>query len=305
MHKPYYSFNQFLQEKIGTRVHKLSLNAGFLCPNLDGTKSTKGCIFCNNKAFSYFAKNEPPALEEQIERVAQFAKYRFKAKKFIAYFQSFTNTYAEILALEKQYSIIKKFPDIVGLSISTRPDCIDKEKLDLIEGFAKDYMVWLELGLQSIHNKSLNFLNRNHTFQDFLAALDLIKGRNILVAAHIILGIPGESKDDMLFTAKVLSKLPLSGLKFHCLHVVKDTPLQELYAQSDIKLLSRDEYVEILVSFLEYIGPECVILRLISEADREFLIAPLWINQRTKVLGKIEEEFLRRGSHQASRYLKT
>jgi len=302
MTRYYYSFNQHLREKFGERIHRISLNAGFGCPNIDGTLSTEGCIFCNNKAFSHFAKKTIP-LEEQIIQSMAYARARFGARKFIAYFQSFTNTYGDVDFLKKQYFCVRKFDNIVGLSISTRPDCIDEEKLDLIESFAKDYVLYIEYGFQTIHEKSLKFINRNHTFRDFQKAIELtIKRNNINIAAHVILGLPGEEKIDMLTTAQTISKLPLWGVKFHCLHVVKDTTLEGMYKKGKIKLLSEDEYVDILVSFLEIIPKEWVILRLVSDADRDLLIAPLWVNEKQKILKKIEEEFKRRNTFQGRLY---
>ena len=300
--KYYYSFNEFLQEKFGCRVHRLSLNAGFLCPNLDGTLSFDGCVFCNNKAFSHFTKENISSIEEQIRLSMEYSSKRFKAKKFIAYFQSFTNTYSNPAILKQRYDIIRKFPDIVGLSISTRPDCIDKEKLDLIESYTDDYMVWIEYGLQTVHSEGLKSIRRNHDFSDFEKAVELTRRRKgINIACHVILGLWTETKDDMLSTAEKISAMPLSGLKFHCLHVLKDTFLQKLHQKEELKFLSEDEYVDILVSFLELIPKEFVVLRVISGADREFLIAPLWINDKQRLLNKIRDEFIRRASFQGSR----
>ena len=278
MNRLYYSFSQFLKERFGCRVHRLSLHAGFSCPNIDGTLDSCGCIFCNNASFSHFVDKKNISLEEQISSSMEFARRRFKAKKFIAYFQSFSGTYDTPEALEKAYGVIKKFKDIVGLSISTRPDTIDNDKLDVIESFTKDYMVWIEYGLQTVHNKSLSFLKRNHTFEDFLKAIELTKNRNILIAAHLILGLPTESKQDMLITAKKIQSLPISGVKFHCLHVVKDTGLVPLYNKGNISLLSLNQYVDILCDFLENIAEDVVILRVISDAHPKHLLAPLWIN---------------------------
>ncbi len=296
----YYSFNQFLREKFGCKVWKLSLNAEFSCPNRDGTLSREGCVFCNNKAFSYFVK-EPAPLKKQILHSMEYARRRFKAKKFIAYFQSFTNTYGEIEELKKRYEVIREFPEIVGLSISTRPDCVDKEKLKLIQSYTKNYMVWIEYGLGSIHNKSLALLNRNHTFEDFLKAVELTKNRDIFIGVHIILGIPTETRKDILNTAKVLSRLPLWGVKFHCLHVVKDTKLEKLYNQAQVGVLSWREYVGLLCDFLELIPSEWVILRLVSEACPDYLVAPQWLNQKQFILREIEKELIRRNSWQGKR----
>ncbi len=300
----YYSFNNFLKDKFKCRVHKLSLNAGFTCPNLDGTKDNKGCIFCDNKAFSPYlgSSKKEFSLEEQIRTAMDYSRKRFKAKKFIAYFQSYTNTYADKKVLEKKFSIIKKFPDIVGLSISTRPDCIDKEKLDLIEGFSQDYMVWLEYGLQTADDKGLKYLNRNHTYRDFVKAVELTRDRNIFIGTHLILGIPGQTPKDMLSTAKTISTLPISGVKFHCLHVVRDTPLEPLYKDKEVSLMSESEYIKIIVQFLELIPSYWVILRLISTADRDCLIAPNWINRKQEVIKGIEDELVKKGSYQGKFY---
>ncbi|MBU1121958.1 MAG: TIGR01212 family radical SAM protein [Candidatus Omnitrophota bacterium] len=298
MKERYCSFNRYLQDKFGVRVHRISVNAGFGCPNFDGTKSREGCIFCNNKAFSHYTNLKGVSLEEQITQGMKYARNRFKAKKFILYFQSFSNTYADISTLREKYSYIKKFDDIVGLAISTRPDCIDKEKLDMIEGFCSDYEVYLEYGLGSVGDKTLELINRNHLFIDFVKAVELTTKYNINIGVHLILGLPGEKIDDMFETARILSKMPLWGVKFHCLHVVKDTGLEKLYNNREIELLSQDEYVNILVRALEIIPDNWVILRLVSDADRSQLIAPLWINNKQEVLRKIEAELVKRNSCQ-------
>lgn len=303
MGKRFYSFNRYLREKFGERVHRLSLNAGFGCPNIDGTLSDKGCIFCNNKAFSYFAKDSPLPLEEQIIQAMAYAGKRFKAKKFIAYFQSFSGTYGNIDFLKRQYSSVRKFNDIVGIAISTRPDCMDEEKLDLIESFSKDYSVYIEYGLQTVNDKILKLINRNHTFNDFRKTVGLTARRkDIHIAAHVILGLPGETRDDMLETARQLTSMPLWGIKFHCLHVVGNTPLEEMYRNDEVKLISEDEYIDILISFLEIIPEEWVILRLVSDADRDLLTAPLWINEKQRILRKIEEELEKRKTHQGIKW---
>jgi uncharacterized protein len=299
MEKHYYSYSRYLYQIFGVRVHKLSLNANFNCPNLDGTLSSRGCSFCNNKAFSHYAGQIKP-IKQQIEESIEFAKKRYKAKKFIAYFQSFTNTYANIQALNQKYNQIRGFKDIVGLSVSTRPDCISKEKLDLLAEFSKDYKVYIEYGLQSIHNETLKKINRKHNFAAFKQALELTKNyKNIHPAAHIILGLPGETKQDMLETAKTLAKMPLWGLKIHCLHVVKDTTLAKQYKNDKVKLLDKGQYLDILIDFLRLTPKDFVILRLVSDANPSQLIAPKWINQKSKILQeldkRLEEEGIRQG----------
>ncbi|UCD15268.1 MAG: TIGR01212 family radical SAM protein [Candidatus Omnitrophota bacterium] len=305
MKQRYYSFSSYLRERFGERVHRISINAGFSCPNLDGTKDSGGCIFCNNKAFSYFANLEGFSLEEQIAAGIEYGRRRFKAKKFILYFQSFSNTYGDINFLKEKYSCIKKFDNIVGLAVSTRPDCIDEEKLNVIERFKEDYEVYVEYGLGSVHNKTLGLINRNHKFADFQKAVALTQEYGINTGAHLILGLPGETASDMFATMRILSKMPLWGVKFHCLHVVKDTHLEQMYRNNEIKLLSEDEYVNILVRALELIPKNWVILRLVSDADRNLLVAPFWLNDKHRILKKIEEEFNKRKSYQGLRYEST
>ena len=301
MDEYFYSFNRYLRDKFGQRVHRISLDAGFNCPNTDGTISNQGCIFCNNKAFSYFSRLSSLSLEEQIIQAKEYARERFKVRKFIVYFQSNSNTHGDISFLKKQYDVIRKFDDIVGIAISTRPDCIDEEKLSLIEDFTKDYEVYIEYGLQTIHDKALKVINRGHTFADFQRAVELTSARdNINIGVHVILGLLEETKPDMLATARVLAKMPIWGVKFHALHIVKDTLLADMYRQANLKLLSLDEYADILVSFLELLPRDQVILRLVSDAHRDLLVAPSWVNDKEKALKRIEDEFKKRQTHQGA-----
>jgi hypothetical protein len=291
MKKHYYSYNQYLRKTFGVRVHRLSLDAGFSCPNLDGKLSSQGCAFCNNKAFSRYTENKIKPIKQQIAESIQFARRRYRAKKFIAYFQSFTNTYANIQTLEKKYNQIKGFADIAGIAVSTRPDCIDKKKLDLLDKFSKDYQVYIEYGLQSVHDKTLEKINRKHNFKAFKDALKLtMQYKNIYPAAQIILGLPGESKEDMLETAKTLAKMPLWGLKIHCLHIVKNTTLSKQYHKNKVKLLTKNRYLDILIDFLRLTPKDFVMLRLVSDANPKQLIAPKWLNQKSKVLQELDKK---------------
>ncbi|KJJ85693.1 radical SAM protein, family [Candidatus Omnitrophus magneticus] len=279
----YYSFNDYLKQKFHTRVHRLSLNAGFSCPNRDGALDNKGCIYCNENAFSHFHGETIPSIETQIEKSMTFARERFNAKKFIAYFQNGSNTYASIETLKKTYDIIKKFPDIAGLYISTRPDCVEEEKLNLIKTYTKDYDVWIEYGLQTFHNKTLELINRRHTPEQSISAIKTTAEKGIKVAVHIILGLPGETTYDMLKTGEEISKLPISGIKFHVMHVVKNTALEKMYFQGKIKLLELNEYANILATFINLLRENTVIMRLVSTAKMDTLIAPEWINQKHAV----------------------
>jgi len=301
MEQYYYSFNDYLREKYGKRVQRLSLNAHFTCPTRDGKIDTEGCIYCNEKGFSPLVGTRL-SLEKQVENAIDFAKRRYKAERFIAYFQNATNTYAPHSKLKKAYDIVKHFPDIVGLYISTRPDCIDEKKLDLIESYSSDYDVWVEYGLQSVHDRTLKFINRRHTFHNFVEAVDMTANRNIKVGAHVILGLPGETREDMLKTAQKLADLPVAGIKLHVLHVLKETMLEKYYNKGDVRLLPFREYVNIVCDFLEITNPRCVIFRLVSDANPDFLVAPKWINKKSEVINTIKKEFERRHTRQGAKY---
>ncbi len=295
----YYSFNKYLRDRFQAKVRKISLNAGFSCPNRDGTLGREGCVFCNELGFSRFAGVDIP-LRQQIESSISAAEKRFGVRKFIAYFQNAAGTNAQPERLRAAYDVIREYPEIVGLCISTRPDCVDDEKLDLIAGYTGDYEVWVEYGVQTAHDRTLELMNRGHAFSQCVDAVTKTAQRGIKVGAHVILGLPGESGEDMITTAKEISRLPVSGVKLHVLHVLKDTELERLYREGKTNLLSRDEYVGAACDFLENLRPDCVILRLVSDARREFLAAPAWINDKLSVIEQIESEFARRGTRQGS-----
>ena len=274
----YYKFSTYLKERFGTRVHKVSVDAGFSCPNRDGTISKDGCIYCDNRAFSFHNRSDKTlSLAGQIREGITSAKKRFKAKKFIIYFQAHTNTYAPLELLKKTYDTIKSFDDVVGLSIATRPDCVNKEILELVASYADSYEVWIEYGLQSIHNKTLDFINRGHKYEDFLKAVEQARNYNIKICAHVIIGLPGETKDMMMATAKELARLKIDGVKIHPLHIVKGTKLQELYNKGEYKPLELDEYLDILSNFLSYLWQKTVVQRINASCPKDLLIAPSWI----------------------------
>lgn len=298
MEKAYLSFNEYLKKLFGERVHRISINAGFSCPNLDGSISNKGCIFCNNAGF--VKEDSAKSVEQQIaDAINFFSKSRhFKnIKKFIAYFQAYSNTYADVEELKKTYDVIRKFPQIVGISISTRPDCIDEEKLKLINSYTDSYLVWIEYGMQTSDDKILNWLNRGHTYQDFLNAVELTKKfPKINIGAHIILGLPGQ---DIIKDAKEVTKLKLHGVKIHNLHILKNTLLEKLYYEGKISVLEEDEYVKLVCDFLENISNDVVVLRLVSSAKKEYLVSPLWMNNKFDVINKILKELNKRNSFQS------
>ncbi|UCC95339.1 MAG: TIGR01212 family radical SAM protein [Candidatus Omnitrophota bacterium] len=293
----FYSFNNYLRGIFGTRVHRISLDAGLGCPNIDGTLSDEGCIYCNNKGFAAYARTSK-TLEEQIESSMRFYSQHLGAKKFIAYFQAFTNTYAQTPHLKKVYDTVKKFDEIVGVFISTRPDCVDEDKIKLIAEYKKNYLVWIEYGLQTTHDHILNSINRNHTYKDFLAAVELTKRYEIQVGVHLIVGLPSATYQDMMDDALRIAKCGIQGVKFHVLHVLKDTQLEKVYRSGRLRLLTRAEYIKVLCDYLERLPSRCVVLRLISTAFGEYLVAPLWINQKSKIIEEISQELEKRGTHQ-------
>ena len=302
MKERFYSFNNYLKGVFGQRVHRLSLDAGFSCPNLDGTLGSSGCIYCNNRGFSRYAYTDT-ALESQIEGSIKFYNKRYGVKKFIAYFQAFTNTYASMENLSQAYEVIRRYPQIVGLTISTRPDCVNEEKIKLIFQYSKDYLVWIEYGLGSTQEHLLRAINRNHSYQDFLKALKLARSYGVNVGVHLILGLPSQTHSEMLEDAKRLASLDIQGIKFHVLHVLKDTPLEKMYQSKKVNLLAKEEYVKAAADFLERIPQSFVILRLVSDAPAQYLVAPSWINRKQEAIEAIKKELEKRGTYQGY-YLK-
>lgn len=284
----YNDFNGFLRRTFGVRVHKISLDAGLGCPNRDGTISSAGCIYCNERGSGTGAWQQGLSVREQILRAQTYLRKRFKAEKFLAYFQSFSNTYAPQKRLEALYREALEPDDMAGLCIGTRPDCVPEETLAMIQGFTEAYMVWLEYGLQSFHNRTLTLINRGHTVKAFLDAVQRTRMRGINVCVHVILGLPGEDTRDMMETADRLSMLDIQGIKIHLLYVVKGTPLARLYEREEYACLTREEYVDILISFLARLRPDIIIQRLTGDPHPEDLLAPSWALDKGKVLALIQ-----------------
>jgi len=296
--KRYYSFSQFLKERFSCKVYKLPIDAGFSCPNRDGKLGYGGCTYCYNPSFS------PPTLVEKQNVYAQI-KYRKalikrkKKVKFLAYFQPYTNTYAKKEVLKKLYNEALGDEDVIGLCIGTRPDCVPDEVLDLIESYARDYHIWIEYGLQSIHDKTLLRINRGHNFAQFEDAVKRTQNRDIFICVHIILGLPGETRKDMLETAKVLAKMKVDGIKIHHLQVIRGTPLAENFEKGKFKVFSFEEYVPLICDVLELLPSSITIQRLVGEVlQDEILIAPRWNLGKHEILSAIDQELIRRNSFQ-------
>jgi len=294
----YYSFNRFLRQKFGKPVYKVCVDAGFSCPNLDGSLSSKGCIFCNNDSFGPSRRLHHLSIERQIEEGVRRQRNRTGASAFLAYFQNFTNTYASIAILKESYEKALTCDGVVGLNIATRPDCLEEEKLELIATFAKKSFVLLEFGLQSSHDRTLNLINRGHDYSCFVQAVKKSKEHGLSISAHVILGLPQETEEMMLQTAYRLASLPLDGLKLHDLHVVRGTELAELYLRNPFNLLGREEYIALLCRFLERLPPNIAIERLFSSTPKNLLLAPDWAVDTSRLLRDIQIELARRETWQ-------
>jgi radical SAM protein (TIGR01212 family) len=314
----YRDFNGYLREIFGERVQKIPLDAGLTCPNRDGTISGEGCIFCDGRGSGTGAMiNEGLSIDEQMVRGRQFAEKRYGAKKFIAYFQSFTNTYAPLERLKDLYDQALKHPGVVGLSVATRPDCVGDDVLELLSTYRKDHLVWIEYGLQSAHDVTLSKINRGHDVACFERGVRMADKQGLNVCTHIILGLPGESRDMMLETARFLSVLPIKGVKIHLLYVVKGTPLASLYQKKTLsspkkktlsspkknfQCLERDVYIERVVDVLERLRPDIIIHRLTGDPVGEELVAPLWAKQKTENLNLIRKRLEERDTWQGMKY---
>jgi uncharacterized protein len=297
----YYAFSRFLRERFGTKVYRVTIDAGFTCPNVDGTVAVGGCVYCDNRSFSPNRRLPRTTVREQVRRGIEILQKRYQADQFLAYFQAATNTYAPAAKLKKLYDEALEHPQIVGLAIGTRPDCVPDDILELIENYARDRYVCLELGLQTMHDRSLDWMNRGHHFDAFVDAVQRCQGRGLDLCAHVILGLPGESREDMLATADALAGLPVHAVKIHNLHVVKDTPLEKMYERGEARMFEREEYVQIVCEFLEHLRPEMVIHRLSGDAPPDYLVAPLWCLDKPALLRAIHDELERRDSWQGKK----
>ena len=297
--KRYRDFNSYLKAIFGERVQKISLDAGLGCPNRDGTLSKQGCIFCNGRGSGTGALiNHGISIKDQIVRAGDHLKTRYKAQKFIAYFQSFSNTHAPLPTLESLYREALAQDDIVGLSVATRPDCVDSAVLRLLGSYEQNFLVWIEYGLQSAHDQTLKRINRSHDVACFERSVLMAREYGLNICAHIILGLPGETREMMLETAEFLSRLPIQGVKIHLLYVVEGTCLAELFKKGAFRCLEREEYSELVVDFLELLPPRMVIQRLTGDPAKSELVAPSWAKEKSRNLNHIRQTLERRDTWQ-------
>ncbi|WP_125154128.1 TIGR01212 family radical SAM protein [Clostridium rectalis] len=287
--KRYYNLNYFLRNKFGCKVFKISLDAGFSCPNRDGTISKGGCIFCSERGSGDFAGDSKFSIKNQFNNIKSMMNKKWKEGKYIAYFQAYTNTYAPITILKRKYEEAINQEDVVALAIATRPDCLGEEVLDLLEYINKKTYLWVELGLQTVNDKTAKIINRGYDLKVFEKALSDLRNRNIDVVVHSIFGLPGEDKKDMIRTVKYLSTKDIQGIKFHLLHLIKGTPLMSLYENGELEFLDQNQYVNIICESIGMMSPDIVIHRLTGDAPRNLLVGPMWSLKKWEILNSIDK----------------
>ncbi len=298
----YHSYNHFLKQKFGFRVQRVSLDAGFTCPNVDGTVAIGGCTFCDNRSFSPSRRVRRLQIQQQLEEGIGRVKIRYrKCNHFMAYFQPATNTYAPVDQLRPLYDVALENPEVVAMAIGTRPDCVPDDVLDLLSEFAEKTYLTVEYGLQTVHNKSLDWMNRGHHHDAFLDALERSIGRGFEICVHVMLGLPGESHADMMETANEIAKMKIDAVKIHNLYAVENTPLAAQVRSGEVVLMEKDEYISTLVDFLERVPGRMVVERISGEAPPKYFVAPQWCLDKPDVLDTIKLEFERRNSWQGIR----
>lgn len=302
--KRYHSLNYFLRQKFGCKVFKISLDAGFSCPNRDGTISKGGCIFCSERGSGDFAGDSKFSISHQFKDIKEMMNKKWKEGKYIAYFQAYTNTYAPVEVLRKKYEEAVKEEGVVALAIATRPDCLSNEVLNLLEEFNKNIYIWVELGLQTSNDSTAKKINRGYDLDTFKKAVTELRKRNIDVVTHVIFGLPYEDREDMINTVKYVSDCNIQGVKFHLLHLMKNTPLVKLYERGELKFMTQNEYVDLICSAIAITRPDIVIHRLTGDAPRNLLIEPKWSLKKWEVLNEIDNNMKVNGIYQGIYYNK-
>ncbi len=300
--KRYYDLKSYWRNLFGCNVHKLAIDAGFTCPNRDGFVATGGCIYCDGRGSKLRQKGELPSVTEQIASGKKY--YKPHASKYIAYFQTFTNTYAPVEKLRAIYDEALAQEDVIGLSIGTRPDCLGSDVIGLLSGYAKKNHIWVEIGLQSSNDKTLQFINRGHNFQQFSDVVNSLTGSSLNICVHFIIGLPEENDEDVLTSARTIAAMPVNGIKIHSLLALEGTALGEMYKKGTIRMITKEKYVSLVADFLEILPPEMVIQRLTADGYRDIFIAPDWAMNKLDVLNSINKELERRDSYQSKYYIK-
>lgn len=296
--KRYHSLNSFLRGKFGQKVFKISLDAGFSCPNRDGTISKLGCVFCSERGSGDFAGDRQFSISKQFEDIKKMMNKKWKSGKYIAYFQAYTNTYADVSILKKKYDEALMQDDVVAMAIATRPDCLSEDVLDLLEHYNKKTYLWVELGLQTINDKTARLINRGYNLNVFEESLEKLRKRGIDVVVHTIFGLPGESKEDMLKTIDYIAHKDIKGIKIHLLHLMKDTPLVNLYDSGKLNFLDEKQYIDLICESITRLPKDIVIHRLTGDAPRDLLIEPKWSLKKWEILNEIDGNMEKKNLYQ-------
>lgn len=297
----FYSLNTFLRERHGEKILKLSIDGGFTCPNRDGKISSKGCLFCSERGSGDFTSYTKGNITAQLEEASKLLEKKWGSnRKYIAYFQAFTNTYDSLDILKKKYEEALAFPGVVGLAIATRPDCLSDEVISYLGELSKRTHLWIELGLQTIHEDTAVIINRGYPLSVFNEAIEKLATHQIETVVHLILGLPNETKEQMLESVRYISKLPLQGVKIHMLHILDNAPLAQYYKAHPYELLTQDEYIELIGEILPILPPNFVIHRLTGDGARNHLIAPLWTLHKKNVLNSMNHYFKTHNIYQGS-----
>jgi len=298
---PYNDFSSYFKKKFETRIQKIAVDAGFTCPNRDGIKGRGGCTYCNNETFNPFYCSPKKTISQQLKEGINFFAKKYKTQKYLAYFQAYSNTYADLDILKRYYNEALKVEGVIGLVIATRPDCVDNSILGYLQKLAEKYYIVLEFGIESCNDETLKKINRGHIFAETVSALELSKNRGLHVGVHYIMGLPGDSREDNLAHAKIISDLPFETLKLHQLQIIKGTKMAKQYVENPemFNLFSAEEYIEFVVKFAELLKPEIIIERFISESPADLLIAPKWGGLKNfEIVEKIKKQFTKQNTWQ-------
>lgn len=300
--KRYHTWNYYLRSNFGEKVFKVSINAGLSCPNIDGTVAYGGCTYCSKQGSGDFAGNPNDNLIKQFEDIKEMMHKKWHNAKYIGYFQAFTNTHAPVSILKEKYETILNLDDVIGLSISTRPDCLPDDVLEYLSELNKKTNLWVELGLQTIHDETSKIINRGHDYNTFLEGVEKLKKHNIKTVVHIINGLPGEDYNMMMETAKAVADLGVHGIKIHLLHVLKETPMENMLKKGMFNLMEKDDYINLVCDQLEIIPPEMVVHRLTGDGKRDEIVGPMWSLKKWEVLNAIDDTMRERNSYQGIKY---
>ncbi len=306
--KRYNDFSSHFKKLFSERVQKISIDAGFTCPNRDGTKYVGGCTYCNNESFNPFYTTPNKIIKQQLAEGIAFFSPKYKTQQYLAYFQAYSNTYGKVSDLKKMYEEALSVPQVIGLVIATRPDCVNEEIIAMLENFAKQYYVVLEFGVESCNDETLKKINRGHTFNETINALNISSSRGIHVGIHLILGLPGDSYENIKEQAKIISQLPFETLKLHQLQIIKKTKMAKEFEinPEHFKLYTAEEYINLVVDFVELLNPAIIIERFISESPMNMIIAPNWGGLKNfEIVNKIEKKLLERNTFQGKYFEKS